>query len=247
MTTSEKINVVIPMAGRGSRFSAEGYETPKPFIDICGKMMIQRVVEKIDVPNAHFIFICLKEHLTPDRENVLRSLSASNEIVSIDGYTRGTAETVVIGTANIEMSAQTYIVNSDQLVEWNHYDLTKDCPDGALVCFEGTGANWSYVRLDSNNEKVVEVAEKRRISNIATAGVYYWKSGKDFTKYAKQMIAKNLTVNNEFYVAPVYQEAIADRKSITILPSLSLEQLGTPSELKEYLRSLQTCNIYTVT
>ena len=224
------------MAGRGSRFSTEGYDVPKPFIEVNGKPMVERVVQNINLKHCKFIFICQKSHLTESRKKVLENLSNDVEIVAIDGYTRGTAETVLIGTEDFDLSGPIYIVNSDQLVTWDHDSLVSKNPDGAVVCFNGSGENWSYVKL-GNNDEVIEVAEKKKISDIATAGVYYWRSGDSFRKYAKAMIDKDLRVNGEFYVAPVYQEAINDKKLITIDFCHTLEQLGTPEELVKYLEN----------
>lgn len=230
-----KTTVIIPMAGRGQRFAVEGYKNPKPFINVKGKPMIQRVIEQLDIPNAEFIFICQRSHITYDRLMMLDSLSKNVRICTVDAITQGTAETVLLGTKGIDLAHPIYIINSDQLVSWDHNDLVKNDPDGAIVCFEGDGDNWSYVLLDEADEYAVEVAEKRKISNIATAGVYYWKSGTEFLKYASLMIEKELRVNGEFYVAPVYQEAINDGKRVSISKCTSLTQLGTPAELESYL------------
>ena len=106
--------------------------------------------------------------------------------------------------------------------------------DGGILCFEGTGPEWSYAKLD-NDGYVNEVAEKVQISNCATAGYYYWNRGSDFVKYAEQMIAANDRVNNEFYVAPVYNYAIKDGKHIVITHVDKVYELGTPEWLEQYL------------
>ena len=81
------------------------------------------------------------------------------------------------------------------------------------------------------------VAEKKVISNNATVGVYYWRYGKDFVKYAEQMIKNNIRVNNEFYVCPVFNEAIRDNKKIKIKNVDSMWGLGTPEDLDYFLKN----------
>jgi len=82
---------------------------------------------------------------------------------------------------------------------------------------------------------VCEVAEKRPISDLATVGIYYWKKGADYVKYAEQMISKNIRVNNEFYVCPVFNEAIADGKLVRVKNIQKMWGIGTPEDLKTYL------------
>ena len=106
--------------------------------------------------------------------------------------------------------------------------------DGGIVSFKGTHPKYSFAKI---NEKglVTEVAEKDPISDIATVGYYYWKKGSDFVKYAEQMIDKNIRTNNEFYVCPVYNEAI--KAGLKIKASLVDEMwgMGTPEELNNFL------------
>jgi hypothetical protein len=106
--------------------------------------------------------------------------------------------------------------------------------DGGIVSFKSTHPKWSYAKTD-NNGFVLEVAEKKTISDIATVGIYYWKKGSDFVKYAEQMIDKNIRVNNEFYVCPVYNEAILDGLKFKTFDVPKMWGLGTPEDLDYYL------------
>jgi dTDP-glucose pyrophosphorylase len=130
------------------------------------------------------------------------------------------------------------IVNSDQYIEWNSnecmYAFIANGVDGGIVTFEATHPKWSYVKLD-NNGFVQEVAEKKVISNQATAGVYFWRKGSDYVQYASQMIDQNIRVNNEFYVAPVYNQAILDGKKIRVKNIDRMWGLGTPEDLNSFL------------
>lgn len=132
------------------------------------------------------------------------------------------------------------IANSDQFIEWNsnnfYYSVVGDNIDGSILTFKATHPKWSFVKLD-NNGYVTELAEKKPISDIATVGIYCWNKGSDYVKYAEQMISKDIRVNNEFYVAPVYNEAIADGKKIKTYNIQRMWGLGTPEDLNHYLEN----------
>jgi len=130
------------------------------------------------------------------------------------------------------------IANSDQLVEWNSgqtlYSFQSESIDGAILVFESTHPKWSYVKV-SENGLITEVAEKKVISNIATVGIYYWKRGSDFVKFANQMIEKNIRTNNEFYICPVFNEAIESGLRIRPFFVEKMWGIGTPEDLNTYL------------
>ena len=114
------------------------------------------------------------------------------------------------------------------------YKFISKKADGGILTFEAIHPKWSYAKVDQNN-KDLEVAEKKVISNNATVGIYYWKQGKDYVKYAKQMIKKNLRINNEFYVCPVFNEALKENKNILIDKIDKMWGIGTPEDLKYFI------------
>ena len=116
------------------------------------------------------------------------------------------------------------------------YNMQETEADGGILTFEATHPKWSYAKIDDNGI-VTEVAEKNPISSNATVGYYYWKHGKDFVHYAEQMIHKDVRVNNEFYVCPVYNEAIADGKNIRIVRTPDMWGLGTPEDLDYFIKN----------
>lgn len=237
---NKRMNVVIPMAGHGSRFAQAGYTFPKPLIEVNGKPMIQVVVDNLNI-DAHFIFIVQKEHYEKYQlRYMLNMIAPGCDIVRVDGVTEGAACTVLLAKELINNENPLVIANSDQYVEWNSnevlYAFTADGVDAGIVTFHSVHPKWSFARLDDRGF-VAEVAEKRPISDIATVGIYYWKQGRDFVKYAEQMIAKNVRVNNEFYVCPVFNEAIADGKIIRTKNITRMWGLGTPEDLKHYLEN----------
>ena len=236
---NNKMNVVIPMAGHGSRFSQAGYTFPKPLIEVNGKPMIQVVVENLNI-EAHYIFLVQKEHYEKYQlKYMLNMIAPGCDIVQVDGVTEGAACTTLLAKNLINNDNPLLIANSDQYVEWNSneclYAFTADGIDAGIVTFHSVHPKWSYARLDSSEQFVEEVAEKRPISNLATVGIYFWKRGADYVKYAEQMIQKNIRTNNEFYVCPVFNEAIADGKRVRVKNIERMWGIGTPEDLKTYL------------
>lgn len=234
-----KLNVVIPMAGAGSRFSNAGYKFPKPLIEVKGKPMIQLVVENLNI-KANYIFIVQKEHYEQyNLKYMLNLLVPGCKIVIVDGITQGAAETVLKAKEFIDNDNRLLIVNSDQWVEWNSnevmYGFATDNIDGGIVTFTSIHPKYSYTELGLDGF-ATRVVEKQVISDSATVGFYYWSKGSDFVKYSKQMIEKNHRSLGEFYIAPVYQEAIDDGKKIRTRKIEHFWSLGTPEDLDNYLR-----------
>jgi len=238
--TDKNMNVLIPMAGAGSRFAEAGYSFPKPLIDIRGKPMIQVVSNSLRI-EANFIYVVQKEHRKKyNLDTVLNMISPGCTIVEVDGLTEGAACTTLLAKEFINTDSPLIISNSDQLVDWDSlefmYKMKSKDFDGGIVCFNATHPKWSFARTNDQN-LVTEVAEKNPISSNATAGIYYWKHGSDYVKYAEKMIEQDIRVNNEFYVCPVYNEAIEDGKRIDchMVESSDMWGLGTPEDLEYFL------------
>lgn len=236
---SKHMNVLIPMAGAGTRFAAAGYTFPKPLIEVNGKPMIQVVVENLNI-QAHYIFIVQKEHYEKYHlQYLLNAIAPGCDIVIIPGMTEGAACTTLLAKELINNEKPLVIANSDQFVEWNSneclYAFSAEGIDGGIITFNSNHPKWSYAKLDDSGF-VNQVAEKMPISNHATVGIYYWKKGSDYVKYAEQMIDRNIRVNNEFYVAPVFNQAIEDGKKIRIKDAAKMWGLGTPEDLNYFLQ-----------
>jgi dTDP-glucose pyrophosphorylase len=237
---NKKMNVLIPMAGAGSRFSSAGYTFPKPLIEVVGKPMIQVVVENLNV-EAHFIFLVQKEHYEKyNLKQLLNLIAPGCDIIQIDSVTEGAACTTLLAKELINNNEPLLIANSDQFVEWNSneclYAFTADNIDGGIITFEATHPKWSFAKIGDDGF-VSEVAEKNPISNMATVGIYYWSHGSDYIKYAEQMISKNIRTNGEFYVCPVFNEAIQDGKKIRVKEINKMWGIGTPEDLHYFLEN----------
>jgi len=237
-----ELNILIPMAGAGSRFEQAGYTFPKPLIDVKGKTMIQVVTENLNI-KANYIFVVQKEHRKKyNLDTLLNLITPKCKIVEVDGVTEGAACTALLAKKYIDNDKPLFFANSDQFVEWDSneflYKMNETDADGGIVTFESTHPKWSFAKLNKDN-LVTEVAEKNPISNLATVGYYYWKHGSDFVKYAEQMIVNETRVNNEFYVCPVFNEAIKDNKQIRTFNINKMWGLGTPEDLKHFLENYE--------
>jgi HAD superfamily hydrolase (TIGR01509 family) len=235
---NEKLNVLIPMAGAGSRFEQAGYTFPKPLIEVNGKPMIQVVIENLNL-DANYIYVVQKAHREKyNLDTLLNLLTPGCKIVETDGLTEGAACTALLAKDYIDNDNPLFFANSDQFVEWDSnefmYKMQETDADGGIVSFTATHPKWSFAKIDENG-LVTEVAEKNPISDIATVGYYFWKHGSDFVKYSEQMIKKNIRVNNEFYVCPVFNQAIEDCKEIRTFNTNEMWGLGTPEDLNYYL------------
>ena len=240
------LNIVLPIAGRGSRFKDAGYSLPKPLIPVHGEAMIELVVRNVRPNRPHrFVFLALREHL---EETALRSTleraAPGCAIVEVNQVTEGAACTVLLARRVIDGADSLMIVNSDQ---WVDVDINKylsfmdnDGSEGLIMTMWADHPKWSYVRLGADR-LATEVVEKQVVSNEATVGIYNFKRGSEFVRAADQMIAANIRVNNEFYVAPVYNGLIKEGKRISIYNvgrvGAGMHGLGTPSDLDEFLKN----------
>jgi dTDP-glucose pyrophosphorylase len=236
------LQIVIPMAGRGSRFANAGYSTPKPLIPVGGRPMIQWVIENIRPRGAHrFIFICLEEHLQayPEVPAELQRLCPGCEIIPVKAVTEGAACTVLLARDLIDSTDPLMIANSDQLVELDINDYLASMDDarvrGLIMTFWSDHPKWSYCRLRPDGS-VSDVVEKQVVSNEATVGIYNFREGRDFVRSADAMIAANLRVNNEFYVAPTYNQLIGEGARIVTMKTgrelKGMYGVGTPEDLQ---------------
>lgn len=238
------LNIVIPMAGAGSRFREKGFVVPKPLIPVNGVPMIRVVINNLTPHQEHrFIFICQRAHVSEySLRDRLQRWAPGSEVVEIEGITEGAACTVLRAEHLIDSSAALMIANSDQYIDSSidAYVEAMDARalDGLIMTMSADDPKWSYVALNQDG-LATEVAEKRVISTHATVGIYNFARGSDFVRAAKEMIAKDLRVNNEFYVAPTYNELIARGDRIGAYnigrEAQGMYGLGIPADLELFL------------
>ena len=171
---------------------------------------------------------------------MLNLISPNCKIVEVDGLTEGAACTALLAKEFINNEQPLFFANSDQFVEWDSneffYKMNESGADGGIVTFKATHPKWSFAKLDENG-LVCEVAEKNPISDNATVGFYYWKKGSDFVTFAEEMIEKDIRTNNEFYVCPVFNQAIEAGKVIKSYEVKGMWGLGTPEDLDYFIKN----------
>ena len=234
--------VVLAMAGRGSRFVGSGYDTPKPFIKIGENYMFSLALENIaTLPITNLVIVTLAEHAL--KHDILKGvphvLLSKTKIVTIPEVTEGQLCTVLAAKEYIYNDSSLLIVSSDTIVKSNIESEIKNMPDycrGLISVADMPGERWSFARTD-NEGKVIEVAEKIKISNHASTGLYFFSSGKEFCDYGDKIINQKEKTKGEYYVIPVYTKYIENNAWIGLSQANEMYDLGTPESLKEYLIS----------
>lgn len=240
------LNIVVPMAGRGSRFAEAGFKTPKPLIEIHGEPMIKWVIENLRPECEHqFIFIAQEEHINSYSLNSkIEEWSPGAKLLGINGISLGAADTVLAAKELINSDEPLLIANSDQWIraDINEFLEFKSKPDldGSIMTMAATDKKWSYAQVNQELE-VIRVAEKEVISRHATVGIYGFTKGKFFVRAAERMILESNFVNGEAYVAPVYNLLISDKAKFNIFEigevGTDMFGLGTPDDLQIFLQS----------
>jgi UDP-N-acetylglucosamine diphosphorylase / glucose-1-phosphate thymidylyltransferase / UDP-N-acetylgalactosamine diphosphorylase / glucosamine-1-phosphate N-acetyltransferase / galactosamine-1-phosphate N-acetyltransferase len=227
------MKVIMPMAGHGSRYAAKGYDDPKPFVSILGRPMFCRALESIrGIPVSLLIIVALKEHDEKyDISSLLRKeVSLPFKLVLLDEVTEGQLSTILKAGEWIDSEEDVLIISSDTIVLssiGSEIAENKERFSGLISVIDVPGDNWSFVKTDARGE-VIQVAEKERISNNASTGLYYFSSGKDLVQYGNQMIRSGKKTKGEYYVIPVYQEFISAGLKVGISEAREMWDLGTP-------------------
>lgn len=246
------LNIVLPMAGRGSRFADAGYALPKPLIEVHGVPMIKVVVDNLSPKIEHrFIFVAQQEHIDKyDLTPKLKSYAKNVEVIGINGITEGQVCTALLAKKFFNNDEPLMNANSDQFIDFdiNEYldAMNSKNLDGMIMTMKSQDPKWSYARTDENG-LVVETAEKKVISPDATVGIFNFRRGSDLVRSAEQMIADDVRVNGEFYTCPAYNYLIKENKKIGIYPIgeeyNGMYGLGIPSDLDFFLNHPISQNI----
>jgi dTDP-glucose pyrophosphorylase len=237
------LQIIVPMAGAGSRFAVAGYKDPKPLIPVHGVPMIKVVIDNLTPARAHrFIFICQASHVAAyGLREKLSTWAPGCETVELDGVTDGAACTVH-AAKHLLGDDPVMIANSDQYVSMdiNDYLLAMDdaAADGLIMTMKADDPKWSFVGFNEAGT-INRVVEKEVISDEATVGIYNFRSGRQLIDAIEQMFAKDLRVNGEFYVAPAYNEMINQQARVIHYTVGSEGQgmygLGIPADLNLFL------------
>jgi len=230
----------MPMAGKGIRLQKfDPY--PKPLVEVLGKAIVEWSIDTLGL-EGNFIFCCKKEHMEKFKiDKLLKKIVPDCKIISIDYQTKGTLQSVLEAKELIDNDDELIISDTDHYLKWNseffNKNIRKKTIDGCVMVFpeEHTSNKCSYVKLD-NQGYVIKSAEKQPISKTATVGLHYFKKGKEFVKYANQMIKQGMEFNNEFYVTPIYNLFAKSKKKIITFPVEKMWALGSPEEINDFLK-----------
>lgn len=232
------MNILIPMAGLGQRFKDAGYTIPKYLLEFQGTTLLEAAARSLPIERAHrIIFAARKEEA--EKVNLAELVQRyfpdfETEIYLLDAETRGQAETVLLAATNLPGEESILIFNIDTVFECSRLKgiLDDKTIDGLLGSFQSSEDRFSFARTNADGE-VVEVKEKEVISENALSGLYFFRRLSDFRALAKEAMSQNKTVKGEYYIAPLYDELIANGGKVCLAPVDSITILGTPEEYEE--------------
>ena len=242
--TERNIDIVITMGGLGSRFRKAGYTVPKYMIEAKGKTLFEWSMISLEgYKNAasRYIFIAMRDG-TCDVETFIREKCSElgltdYHVILLDYLTDGQATTAMLAEKYWNPEHGLLIYNIDTYVEAGQMNSAELKGDGFIPCFQAEGNHWSFVRLDDEG-RVVEIKEKKRISNYCTLGAYYFRSCSLYRDlYEEYYSGTQELVNGEKYVAPLYDYLLTKGGEIYIsdIDPRFVHVLGTPEELKAFL------------
>jgi len=239
-----KVNIIIPMAGLGSRFQQAGFSLPKPLIKVINKPMYSWAVDSLPLEYTNkLIFVLLSSE--PKFEELKKDIGDRYKkfnpiILDVTKLTEGQSATVLMSKDYINNDVPLLIHNADTAFDikrnWLEDILNNDV-DGALLVFNSNEPRWSYSREDAKGS-VVEVREKKVISNFATTGTYYFRYGFQYVSLAEDRISKKLKEANEYYIAPLYNDMIEKGAIIKNILIDKLYCFGTPEDLVTSLNEM---------
>lgn len=235
------MNIVVPMAGRGSRFAGRGVETPKPLIPVAGRPMIAWALESLGdlMPGARITCVILQEHEEQHGITALLRtlLGPQTQVAALPDVTEGQLCTVLAARDHLRpdedlliASCDTYIVSR---LDSDIRERPRDCR-GIISVADMPGDRWSFARTDDTG-RVVQVAEKERISDHASTGLYYFSDTAEFLETGDAMVRGDERTRGEFYVIPVYQKYIARGLRVDISVAEQMWDMGTPEALDAFL------------
>lgn len=237
------MRVIIPLAGRGSRFADRGVTTPKPLMQVAGRPMVAWALDSLQgVAYSELIFIALAKHERDFgvSEHLRRIAGNDAHILLLDEVTEGQLCTVLAARDLFDDDQDLLISSADTLVisDIGRAISQRDpAVRGIISVANMPGDRWSFARTDETG-RVVEVAEKVRISNQASTGLYYFASGRELLTVADEMIANGEKTRGEYYVIPVYQKYIARGWPVTVSTATAMWDMGTPEALTTFLEAL---------
>ena len=238
-------NLIIPLAGLGSRFLKQGFKIPKHLIFAEKKQCIDWSMQSIELRDFNIIFILREDQINNFQYDEILKNKFGNDIkiVKVKDLTRGAVESCLSAKKYINNNYPLSIFTVDVAFEpkFSKKTIPKNC-DGFLLTFNANSTNYSYAKI--NKKGLVEKTEEKKIiSNDALVGIYNFKHGKMFVKFAEEMISNNILSNNEFFIAPMYNLLIQKNLKIKSKMVQKMHLFGTPEELTFFKNnSIRTFN-----
>ncbi|MCP4021080.1 MAG: hypothetical protein GY729_04500 [Desulfobacteraceae bacterium] len=234
------MNIIITMAGKGTRFKNAGYLKPKFQIEVCGQTLFSWAMKSLDnlIQSGSFVyFICRKEDAASDFIHTKCKKLGVNDyfLLELNQTTDGQATTALLAKKMIQDSSiPIAIYNIDTYVEADYLRPKDIKGDGWIPCFPGPGSHWSFAKTNADG-KVVKVREKQRISEHATIGLYWFSSFDLYELNYKDYYRNSANIEKgEKYIAPIYNQLIRNDHDVYIqqVPLKGVHGLGTPEEVK---------------
>lgn len=234
----------MPMAGEGSRFVKQGWNTPKPLIEVEGVKLFERAINSIQINQIEIehTFIIRKEHSVKFCLNsILKKIFPDATILSVEKTTRGAAETCYLAAQKYSPNDALLILDCDLEFKSSFFcqaikdSVTTDrvILDGSLVSFKANSPRYSYAKVDENNF-VTEIAEKQVISGNALCGAYFFSRNADFLQTVNILFNASEYQNKELYISLLFNEMLKSNKKIKLFYTEEYHSFGTPEEIKEY-------------
>lgn len=239
------LNVVIAMAGRGSRFYEAGYAVPKYEIMAHDRTLFEWSMLSLKnflTSDSRVIFVCLEENKSSEFVlNQTKALGLTDvHIIELKELTDGQATSAYLSRELWTPERPLLIYNIDTYVKPHAIKPGDIRPgsDGWVPCFQVPGDHWSFVKLGDDGW-AVDLAEKQRISDHASIGLYWFSRADRYVELYDRFFSdpKNL-VRGEKYIAPLYRQLLAEggKVSLSDLPLEDVHVLGTPVELDRFLK-----------
>ncbi|MGI4852224.1 MAG: sugar phosphate nucleotidyltransferase [Janthinobacterium lividum] len=238
------MNIIIPMAGLGSRFASSGFTLPKPLIQVAGKAMYRHAVDCLPLELASkLVFILRQSDFVEDLKNDIETFYQGPykcEVLTLDHDTRGQAETVLKSADLLDLNVPSLVHNCDTYISpnisWQH--MISQNTDGILVLFDSQEQRWSYAKLNDQNTKIIDVQEKKVISRHASSGTYYFKNTISLLDNIQKIIQQDYRENGEYYLSTVYRLMIDQQLYLSPIWSDPMLCFGTPQDLVHSLNKI---------
>ena len=237
------INVLILMSGSSQAFKDAGYAFPKNLVELGGAPLVQRVLahlSPLDALSARYLCVLRHdENANHHTGAVIHLVNPAAVLVELNADTSGAACSALLAVEHINNADPLIIVNGDQILDADLTAAIRDFQarglDGGIVVFEDLHPRWSFVKCNEAGF-VIEAAEKRPISKLATAGFYYFDRGRDFVLAATEMIKKDAHVNSLFYICPAFNELVLRQRRIGVhkITRKAYHSLATPADTHTY-------------